>query len=145
MNPKRQHVGDAKESTSSQGHQGMFESGLALNLGPSPTVHRKDVRTGGFTAGPAPEDMAWMCFFSHSSPGTWLRMRDNLPIKASLWSRRLEAFWLQCSWTSYRKQDLLRVSASLALRHQTSVTHLLWISNKLRALLWIRPVGDLRD
>lgn len=50
MNPKRQHVGDAKESTSSQGHQGMFERVLLsalteLNLGPSPTVHRKDVRT----------------------------------------------------------------------------------------------------
>ena len=67
MNPKRQHVGDAKESTSSQGHQGMFESGLALNLGPSPTVHRKDVRTGDFTVVPAPEDMAWMFLLSQQS------------------------------------------------------------------------------
>lgn len=51
----------------------------------------------------------------------------------------------KCSWTSYRKQDPLRISASVSLRHHTSVTHLLWISNKLRALLWTRPVGDLRD
>ena len=98
MNSKRQNVGDAKESTSSPGHQGTFESSLALSPhgaepGSLPYCPEKGCENSGdFTAFPASDDMAWMCFFSHSSTGTWLQMKDNLPIKASLWSRHPEAF-----------------------------------------------------
>ena len=83
-----------------------------LNLGPSPTVHRKDMRTV-VTSLHSQHLTTWHGCVSSLTAGTWLQMKDNLPIKASLWSRHPEAFWLQCSWTSYRKQDLLHISSCL--------------------------------